>query len=156
MRQIRIAGIDTMILSGVGLDGTYWLETIPDLSNFCVVTFGSIYGDAPDPALKAFIASYTDVVGQPPATSYPLAGYALIELWSRAVERAGTTETKAVVAELEKMRDEPTIIGVRSFSDQLHIQSKARFAMLCTENGQPRFQTYWIAGPLPKEVLFEN
>ena len=156
IRQIRAAGMDTLIMAGIALDGTYWLDAVPNLNNFCVVAFGSIYGDAPEPELAKFIADFTALKGEGPATSYPLTGYTVVDLWSRAVERAGTVETEAVLAELEAMTDEPTLVGPRGFSDQLHIQDKARYAILCTEDGQPRFQEYWIAGPLAKEILLKN
>ena len=156
IRQIRAAGIDTLIMGGIAMDGTYWLDAVPNLSNVCVVAFGSIYGDAPEPELSKFIADYTAAKGEGPATAYPLTGYAVIELWSRAVERAGTVATDPVLAELEKMTGEKTIIGPRGFSDQLHIQDTARYAILCTENGEPRFQEYWTAGPVPKDVLLKN
>ena len=156
VRQIRAAGIDTLIMGGIAMDGTYWLDAVPNLSNFCVTAFGSIYGDAPEPELSRFIADYTAAKGEAPATAYPLTGYAVIELWSRAVERAGTVETEAVLAELEKMTGEQTIIGPRGFSDQIHIQDTARYAILCTVDGQPRFQEYWTAGPVPKDVLLRN
>ncbi|UMY16342.1 ABC transporter substrate-binding protein [Methylobacterium organophilum] len=155
VRQLRAAGIDTPIVSGIAMDGTYWLSAVPDLSNLCVSAFGSIYGDAPEPALASFIDKYKAQAGAP-ATAYPLTGYALVELWAKAVERAGSTDTKPVVAQLEAMQDEPTILGPRGFNTALHIQSKARYAMICVEKGQPKFQGYWTAGPVEKAVLMKN
>ena len=156
VRQLRAAGIDTPIVSGVAMDGTYWLSAAPNLSNMCVSAFGSIYGDVPDPSLTTFLAKYKAAAGADPATAYPLTGYAMIELWAKAVERAKTTDTKPVVAELEKMTDEPTIMGPRGFSPALHIQAKARFAMICIDKGQAKFDGYWTAGPAEKAVLMQN
>jgi branched-chain amino acid transport system substrate-binding protein len=34
IKQIRAAGIKSMILNGSGVDGSYWLNAVPDLSNF--------------------------------------------------------------------------------------------------------------------------
>lgn len=156
VRQIRAAGIDIPIMSGIAMDGTYWLSAAPNLSDMCVATFGSIYGDAPEPELASFIDKYKAAAGELPATAYPLTGYALIELWSKAVERAKSVETQPVVDELNKMSDEPTILGPRGFSPELHIQSKARFAMICIDKGQPKFQGYWTAGPVEKSILMQN
>ncbi len=36
IKQIRAAGIKSMILNGSGVDGSYWLNAVPDLSNFYV------------------------------------------------------------------------------------------------------------------------
>jgi branched-chain amino acid transport system substrate-binding protein len=156
VRQIRAAGIDTEIVSGLGMDGTYWLSAVPDLSNMCVSAFGSIYGDAPEPKLAWFIDKYKAAAGEAPATAYTLTGYVLIDLWAKAVQRAGTTETKAVVAQLEKMQDEPSILGPRGFSPALHIQSKARFAIICMDKGRPKFVEYWTTANIEKEVLMKN
>jgi branched-chain amino acid transport system substrate-binding protein len=156
IRQLRAAGIMTPIVSGVAMDGTYWLAAVPDLSNFYVSAFGSIYGDAPEPELNNFIKNYTAFSGKPPATAFPLTGYAMIELWSKAVERAGTVDTDKVVAELNKMHDEPTILGPRGFSPELHIQSKARYAIIGIDHGQAKFQGYYTAGPVAKPVLMTN
>jgi len=155
IRQIRAAGIDTLILTGVAFDGTYWHDAVPDLSNFCVTTYGAISGDI-QPEVAQFVLDYTDNAGEPPPTAFVLPGYSLIQLWSRAVERAGTVETKAVVAELEKMDGEDTIIGPRRFTSELHIQDEARYAMMCAEKGILHFQEYWSAGPVPKDVLMMN
>ena len=156
IRQIRAAGITTPIVSGIAMDGTYWLAAVPDLSNFYVSAFGSIYGDAPEAQLSTFIKDYTAATGKAPETAYPLTGYAMVELWAKAVERAGTVDTDKVVAELNKMRDETTILGPRSFTPELHIQSKARYALIGIDHGQAKFQDYFTAGPVPKPVLMKN
>src|SRR3979411_1637455 len=49
IKQIRAAGIKSMILNGSGVDGSYWLNAVPDLSNFYVPVPGSIYGAGPQP-----------------------------------------------------------------------------------------------------------
>jgi branched-chain amino acid transport system substrate-binding protein len=47
IKQIRAAGIKSIILNGSGVDGSYWLNAVPDLSNFYVPVQGSVYGDDP-------------------------------------------------------------------------------------------------------------
>src|SRR3984885_16050444 len=49
IKQIRASGIKSMILNGSGVDGSYWLNAVPDLSNFYVPGQGSIFGAAPNP-----------------------------------------------------------------------------------------------------------
>ena len=41
------AAVDAMraVLSGVSMDGTYWVNAIPNLSNFYNVAFASTFGD---------------------------------------------------------------------------------------------------------------
>ena len=57
---------------------------------------------------------------------------------------------------MEKTTDEPTLMGPRSFSDQLHIQDKARYAIICTDEGKTRMVDQVIAGPIPKSVMLQN
>lgn len=45
VRQIRAAGINSLILNGSAVDGSYWLNATPNLSGFVVPVQGSIYGE---------------------------------------------------------------------------------------------------------------
>ncbi len=156
VKQIRAAGINSMILNGSGADGSYWMSAVPDLSNFYVPAQGSVYGDDPNPDVNAFNEKYAAVTGAPPATQYTYPGYIMIDVWAKAVERAGTTETAAVVAELEKMQDEPTLFGPRTFTSELHHQNKAEYRIIGTENGKPAVIGTWtIAEPIPLDALMK-
>ncbi len=42
VKQIRAAGIKAPILNGSGMDGSYWLSAVPDLSSFFVPAQGSV------------------------------------------------------------------------------------------------------------------
>ena len=153
VKQIRAAGINSMILNGSGADGSYWMSAVPDLSNFYVPAQGSVYGDDPNPEVNAFNTKYEAATGAPPATQYTYPGYIMIDVWAKAVERAGTTETAAVVAELEKMKDEPTLFGPRTFTSDLHHQNKAEYRIIGTEKGKPAVIGSWtIAAPLPLDA----
>lgn len=156
IKQLRAAGIGSMILNGSGMDGSYWLSAVPDLSNFFTPVQGSIYGDDPNPEVTAFNAKYTEVTGAGPATQYTYPGYVMIDVWAKAVERAGTTETAAVVAELEKMTDEPTLFGPRTFTPELHHQNKARYLIVETNAGKPAVVDEWtISEPIPVADLMQ-
>lgn len=156
IKQLRAAGINSMILNGSGVDGSYWLSAVPDLSNFFVPVQGSVYGDDPNPAVNEFNAKYTEVTGGAPATQYTYPGYVMIDVWAKAVERAGTTETSAVVAELEKMNGEPTLFGPRTFTSELHHQNQARYLIVETNNGTPGVVDEWtISAPIPVADLMK-
>lgn len=156
IKQLRAAGINSMILNGSGVDGSYWLSAVPDLSNFFVPVQGSVYGDDPNPAVNEFNAKYTEVTGGAPATQYTYPGYVMIDVWAKAVERAGTTETSAVVAELEKMNGEPTLFGPRTFTSELHHQNQARYLIVETNNGAPAVVDEWtISEPIPVADLLK-
>ena len=156
IKQLRAAGINSMILNGSGVDGSYWLSAVPDLSNFFVPVQGSIYGDDPNPEVTAFNAKYKEVTGGDPSTQYVYPGYVMIDVWAKAVERAGTTETAAVVAELEKMTDEPTLFGPRTFTSELHHQNRARYLIVETNAGKPGVVDEWtISEAIPVADLLK-
>lgn len=156
VRQIRAAGINSLILNGSAVDGSYWLDAAPNLSGFVVPVQGSIYGDDPRPEVEAFNAAYEKAAGSRPASSYAYPGYVLIDLWAKAVERAGTLDGAAVTAELEKMRNEPTAFGSRSFSDELHHQNAAEMQIIEITNGSPAVVGNWtISQPIPLTALLK-
>ena len=55
IRQIRGAGIDVAIGGGDSMDGDYWVEGIPGLSDHYQASFGSIWGDDPRPEVNAVL-----------------------------------------------------------------------------------------------------
>ena len=156
IKQIRAAGINSMILNGSAVDGSYWLSAVPDLSNFFVPVQGSVYGDDPNADVTTFNAKYKETTGGDPSTQYTYPGYVMIDVWAKAVERAGTTEAGAVVAELEKMNEEPTLFGPRTFTPELHHQNKARYLIVETSGGKPAVVDEWtIAEPIPVAELMK-
>ncbi len=157
IKQIRAAGINSMILNGSGVDGSYWLSAVPDLSNFFTPVQGSIYGDDPNPAVNEFNKKYKEVTGGDPSSQYVYPGYVLIDVWAKAVERANSTDADAVVAELEKMKDEPTLFGPRTFTSEIHHQNRGRYEIVETTNGKPGVVDEWtISEPIPVDYLISK
>jgi branched-chain amino acid transport system substrate-binding protein len=156
VKQIRAAGINAPILNGSGMDGSYWLSAVPDLSGFIVPVQGSIYGDDPNPKVQEFNKKYKEATGGDPSSQYVYPGYVLIDVWAKAVERAKTTEAAAVVAELEKMKDEPTLFGPRTFTSEIHHQNRGRYLIVQTEKGKPAVVDEWtIKDPIPVPDLMK-
>jgi branched-chain amino acid transport system substrate-binding protein len=156
IKQIRAAGIKSMILNGSGVDGSYWLKAVPDLSNFFVPVQSSIYGDDPNPKVTEFNKRYAEVTGAPPSSQYVYPGYVLIEVWAKAVQAAGSTDTAAVTAQLEKMKDEPTLFGPRTFTSEIHHQNRGRYLIVDTEAGKPGVVDEWtISNAIPVADLLK-
>ena len=156
VKQIRAAGINSMILNGSGVDGSYWLSAVPDLSNFYVPVQGSIYGDDPNPEVNKFNAAYKAKTGADPSSMYVYPGYVMIDVWAKAVERAKSIDADAVVAELEKMKNEPTLFGPRTFTSELHHQNQAKYLIADTEKGKPSIVDSWtISEPIPLDALLK-
>ena len=157
IKQLRAAGINSMILNGSGVSGSYWLSAVPDLSNFFVPDQGSVHGDDPNPKVNEFNAKYKVATGGDPSSQYVYPGYVMIDVWAKAVERAKSTDADAVVAELEKMKDEPTLFGPRTFSADLHHQNKGRYLITEVKDGKPGVVDEWtISEPVPLDYLLSK
>ena len=157
VRQIRAAGIQSLIFNGSAMDGTYWLSAMPNLSNFVVPVQGSIYGDDPNPQVEAFNKAFERKFGERPSSMYAYPGYILLDLWAKAVERARSTEGDAVVAQLNRMNKEPTLFGPRTFTDKLHIQDSVPLLISEIRNGKPGIADKWtISTPVPLDVALKK
>lgn len=157
VRQLRAAGIKSLILNGSAMDGSYWLDAVPDLSGFVVPVQGSIYGDDPNPKVEEFNKKFHTKFGARPASQYTYPGYILIDLWAKAVKRANTADAAPVVAALEKMQNEPTIFGTRTFTKELHHQNQARMLISEIKNGKPGIVDSWtISKPVELGFLLKK
>ena len=136
VRQIRAAGVDLPMITGESMDGTYWLEAIPDLKDFYNLTYGSIHGDDPSAAINDFVARFTKSTGSAPVTGHALTGYGVIEAWALAVERAGSFEADAVRAKLDAFKDEALLVGKTTFSDTLHINNNRPMTIVKIDGGK--------------------
>lgn len=157
VRQLRAAGINSLILNGAAVDGSYWLDSVPGLSNFVVPVQGSIYGDDPNPKVEEFNKAFTGKYGARPSSTYVYPGYTLIEIWAKAVERSRSVDAAKVTAELEKMRSEPTLFGSRTFTSEIHHQNQARLLISEVTSGKPGIVDNWtISKPVPLDVLLKK
>lgn len=156
VRQLRAAGINSLILNGSAVDGSYWLDAVPNLSGFVLPVQGSIYGDDPRAEVEGFNAAFEAATGARPSSQYAYPGYVLVDLWAKAVERAGSVDGAAVTAELEKMKGEATVFGPRSFSDALHHQNSANMQIIEISDAKPGVVDSWtISAPVPLDVLLK-
>lgn len=157
VRQLRAAGIQSLILNGAAVDGSYWLDSVPGLSNFAVPVQGSVYGDDPNPQVEVFNKTFATRYGARPSNTYAYPGYVLIDVWAKAVQRAQSLDADKVTAELEKMRGEPTLFGPRTFSKDIHHQNQARLLISEVKAGKPGIVDEWtISTPVPLPVLLKR
>lgn len=136
VRQIRAAGVNLPLICGDSMDGDYWLKAVPDLSNFYVVTYGSVFGNDPDPKINEFVKRFKDKFGAAPVTSHALTGYSVIEAWAIAVQRAQSFDTEKVRAELDKFSKEPLLVGATGFNPSLHINLNRPELIMKIMNGK--------------------
>ncbi|MGH6925908.1 MAG: ABC transporter substrate-binding protein [Propylenella sp.] len=136
IRQMRAAGIQSAILTGESLDGDYWIGTVPDLSNFYVVNYGSKYGDDPEASVNDFFARFEAKYGKKADVSYGLRGYSAVQAWAIAANKAGSLEGSKVAAVLDTFDKEPLVIGPTTYTSDLHIQTTRPMAIIGVTSGK--------------------
>ncbi len=149
IRQIRTGGIDTSILASDSMDGDNWLESVPDLSNFYYGSYGSLFGDDPNPEVLDFMEKYTARFGDKPISSQAMTGYSIIQAYKRAVERAGSFESDAVLAELEKFESEMLLVGATTFTADRHINYSRGQLIMEVQNGQHSAIEWYVPSSVP-------
>jgi branched-chain amino acid transport system substrate-binding protein len=136
IRQLRAAGINAPIVTGNSLDGDYWIGSVPDLSNFYVSGYGSKYGDDPDPEVNGFFQRFEQKFHRKADVSYGLRGYAAVQAWADAANKAGSLEGHKVAAALDTFDKKPLIIGPTAYTPTLHIQTTRPMAILSATDGK--------------------
>ena len=99
------------MISAEDMDGDYWLESVPNLSNFYFAAMASIFGDDPRDDVRAFIDAFTAMHGAHPATAHTITGHDAIMGIAMAIERAGSTAGDEVKAALEAFDNEVMLAG---------------------------------------------
>lgn len=154
LRQLRAAGITLPVFSATAMDGTYWLNSTPGLKDFYLASQALEEND-PRPAVNAISAAYAKKFGKPPTTQYAYPIYAFLDMWAAAVTEAKTTDAKAVVALLNKDKEVPTVLGPRSLSPKLHIQtSSPMFVMSYADGKETPVEEWKIKETIPDAVLY--
>lgn len=139
LRQLRAAGIDTPVISSQPMDGTYWLKSVPNLSNFYLSAYTSPSGDDSDPFMKSLRDRFKATTGDYPLTGYYTAGYNAIDLLKRAIEKAGSTDGKKLQKVLESFDEETTPLGRTCFSAEIHVSLCRPFAIVQVQEGKASF-----------------
>jgi branched-chain amino acid transport system substrate-binding protein len=145
MRQFRAAGVDVPIMAGTWADGDAWHDSLPaeDLDEIYYNSYSSARGDDPRPDVKDFVKAFEQKYGNRPATGQAVTGYSVVQAWARAVERAGTLDSDAVVAELEKFKDEPLLAGLTTFTPELHTNVNRPMIIIGFHSGKPKPEGYY-------------
>ncbi len=142
LRQLRAAGVKLPILSGGGMDGTYWVSAVPHISNFYITTQVSVFGNDANPAVNAFVKQYAKATGKPPVTAYAAVGYSAAQALVAALKGTNGDPTgSAVQAKLDAFKNQPLLVGPTSFSAADHIPLDRPMVVLEYTNGVPHYLT---------------
>ncbi len=130
---MRSAGNDTPVLNSWAGDGTYWLPKSPQVTNYYFVTYASIFGDDPNPAVNKLAKQVKA------GTGGFITGSAAIDGVVTAIRRSnGSTNGATLAATLEKFKGVPTLSGKVSFSAKLHSVFGRQYRVIKIQNNKAR------------------
>jgi branched-chain amino acid transport system substrate-binding protein len=142
---LRTLGNETMILNSWAGDGTYWVTKDPQVTNYTFVTYASIFGDDPVPAINALAKALKA------GTGGFVTGSAAIDGVVVAINRAGgSTNGARLAATMERFKRVPTLSGLVSFSPQLHSVFGRAYRVVSIQNNKGKRVGSVTAKVVPK------
>ena len=154
LRQLRAAGINLPVFAATAMDGTYWLNSVPGLKDFYLPS-QALAVDDPRSAVNEISAAFAKKFGKVPTTQYAYPIYAYLDMWAKAVTEAKTTDAKPVVAILNGAKDQDTVLGPRTFSPKLHVQTSIPMFVMSYADGKVTPLEQWkITDTIPDPVLY--
>ena len=142
---MRSAGNSTPVLNSWAGDGTYWLPKSPPVTNYWFVTFASIFGDDPNPAINK-LAKQVHA-----GTGGFVTGSAAIDGVVTAIKRAGGSTTgSALAAQMEKFKKVPTLSGLVSFSAKYHTVFGRQYRVIKIQDNKAHLVGTVTAKVVPK------
>ena len=142
---MRSAGNDTPVLNSWAGDGTYWLPKSPQVTNYWFVTFASIFGDDPNPAINKLAKQVKA------GTGGFITGSAAIDGVVTAIRRAhGSTNGATLAAVMQKFKGVPTLSGKVSFSASLHTVFGRQYRVIKIQDNKAKLVGTVVAKVVPK------
>ena len=148
IRQIRAAGIKTPIISGGGMDSRGAYSAIKGLSDYYILTYGSINGDDPRPEVNRLFQEFEKRNGKPASVAYPILSYTEVQLAAAAMKKAGSTDGPALIKALDSFKDEPTLAGPVTYTPDKHY-SYLPVAVTEYVNGEQKFVQLFTPKNIP-------
>jgi branched-chain amino acid transport system substrate-binding protein len=142
---LRSLGNRTPILNSWAGDGTYWATKNPQVTDYYAVTYASVFGDDPNPAVRRLAKQIKA------GTGGFVQGPAAIEGVVTAIRRAGgSTNGTALARQMERFKKLPTISGKVNFSRQLHSVFGRQYRVIKIHNNKARIVGFVTAKVVPK------
>jgi branched-chain amino acid transport system substrate-binding protein len=130
---MRSAGNNTPVLNSWAGDGVYWLPKSPQVTNYYFLTYASIFGDDPNPAVNKLAKQVKA------GTGGFITGSAAIDGVVTAIRRSnGSTNGATLAATLQKFKGVPTLSGKVSFSSKLHSVFGRQYRVIKINNNKAR------------------
>lgn len=140
LRQIRAAGIDVPIISGLAMEGTYWTKSVPKIGEYYVSSPVSIFGDDPNPDVNELVKRYEQTYGEPPPVGLAITGYSVAEAIEKAITGAGGDLSGDALAEqLDQFKNVPLLAGETTFTPELHVNKDREMRILQYVDNSPKY-----------------
>ena len=140
VKQIRAAGIDAPIVGCVAIDGDYWVNAVPNLSDFYTTAYGSVNGDDENERANEILAD-VKAAGDAPATSHYLEGYTSVEILAEAISEADTTNAEELATTLESFEGVDVTLGEITFNETYHVPQDREVAINEIVDGKSTYVT---------------
>jgi len=149
LSDVRSAGNQTPMLSPWSLDGTYWMPKNPKIANnVWTDSYASIYGDDPDPRVRALIKELAAEGHQPTTGGFVTGAAAIDGIVAATKQTGGSTDGTKLASIMQGFKNLPTLSGAVTFSPQLHTVSGREYRVLEVTHGQGHFKYLIKAGGL--------
>ena len=144
MNGLRSLGNETPFLNSWAGDGTYWVSKDQPTVNYYFVTYASVFGDDPVPAVNTLAKQVKA------GTGGFITGPAAIDGVATAIRRAKSTQGIALAAQLEKFKKVPTLSGLVSFTPQLHSVFGRQYRVIRIQDNKAKVVGTVTAKVVPK------
>jgi branched-chain amino acid transport system substrate-binding protein len=139
MQGVRSLRVKTPIMNSWAGDGTNWYPKNPKVTNYWYVTFASIFGDDPNPAVRRLFSTIKRQVGTPATGSF-VTGATVIDALATAIKRAnGSTKGSVLANQFQRFRNLPTISGKISFSARFHTVFGRSYRVIEVQNNKGKY-----------------
>jgi branched-chain amino acid transport system substrate-binding protein len=139
MQGLRSLRVGTPVMNSWAGDGTNWYPKNPKVTKYWYVTFASIFGDDPNPAVRRLFNTIKRQEGTPPTGSF-VTGASVIDALAVAITRAhGSTKGSVLAKQFERFRGLRTISGRISFSPKFHTVFGRSYRVIEVENNKGKY-----------------
>src|SRR5210317_999866 len=143
VKQIREAGLNLPIVSGDGFD-TELVTSVPGDKLANDVYFSThTYREDDRPEVVAFIAAYEREYGRPPENAFAALGFDAVGLIADAIQKAGTTDGKALRAALAGTQGFKAVTGEITYSRPSGVPMKG-VSIISVHDGKYKVEEVWF------------
>jgi branched-chain amino acid transport system substrate-binding protein len=139
VQGLRSLRVNTPLMNSWAGDGTSWYPKNPKVTKYWYVTFASIFGDDPNPAVRKLFNQIKAKQGAPATGSF-VTGATAIDALVTAIKRAkGSTKPRVLAGQFEHFRGLPTISGKISFSRKYHTVFGRSYRVIEVEKNKGKY-----------------